>query len=339
MRALSEKRLSDYMAQQIADEILSGRIVGGTQLKQEELAEVFGASRIPIREAFQVLEGQGLIVRLATRRIYAVELSEEQIQIIYEMIGDILKKAVENLKNEDKGKEVITILSSDLSTSKRFDEILLECTDNAYLSKLLYTASDCYIRFAVSCGSNEQENKCREEMKQIILEENGVNLDSISGRKKIFKKIDVWMKVLSDIVNIERGKNKEHYQLRAILEGAAARLCAAPETDISELEEIYQDSCKVLENKDFSRYTDINREFHNEIWTAAGNGKMKNMISELWNGLSMGNMVSEEDYAKVSVKEHGEILEAIKAHDGDAAEAAMKEHIMRSRDDMLTYYN
>lgn len=58
---------------------------------------------------------------------------------------------------------------------------------------------------------------------------------------------------------------KEHYQLRAILEGAAARLCAAPETDISELEEIYQDSCKILENKDFSRYTDINREFHNEI--------------------------------------------------------------------------
>lgn len=207
MRALSEKRLSDYMAQQIADEILSGRIAGGTQLKQEELAEVFGASRIPIREALQVLEGQGLIVRLATRRIYAVELSEEQIQIIYEMIGDILKKAVENLKNEDKGKEVITILSSDLSTSKRFDEILLDCTDNAYLSKLLYTASD-YIRFAVSCGLNEQENKCREEMKQIILEENGVNLDSISGRKKIFKKIDVWMKVLSDIVNIERGKNK-----------------------------------------------------------------------------------------------------------------------------------
>ena len=61
--------------QQIADEILSGRIAGGTQLKQEELAEMFGTSRIPIREAFQVLEGQGLIVRLATRRIYAVELS------------------------------------------------------------------------------------------------------------------------------------------------------------------------------------------------------------------------------------------------------------------------
>ena len=183
-------------------------VAGGTQLKQEELAEMFGTSRIPIREAFQVLEGQGLIVRLATRRIYAVELSEEQIQIIYEMIGDILKKAVKNLENEDKVKEAIMILSSSLSTSKRFDEVVLECTDNAYFSKLLYTASECYIRFAVSCGANEQESKCREEMKQIILEENGANLDSISGRKKIFKKIDAWMKVLADNVNAERGKNK-----------------------------------------------------------------------------------------------------------------------------------
>ncbi len=56
MKDISEKRLSDYMAEQIADEILSGRIPGGSQLKQEELAEAFEASRIPIREAFQILE-------------------------------------------------------------------------------------------------------------------------------------------------------------------------------------------------------------------------------------------------------------------------------------------
>ena len=40
MKGLSEKRLSDYMAEQIADEILAGRIEGGSQLKQEELAAV-----------------------------------------------------------------------------------------------------------------------------------------------------------------------------------------------------------------------------------------------------------------------------------------------------------
>lgn len=53
MRALSEKRLSDYMAQQIADEILSGRIAGGTQLKQEELAEMFGLREFQSEKHFR----------------------------------------------------------------------------------------------------------------------------------------------------------------------------------------------------------------------------------------------------------------------------------------------
>lgn len=131
---------------------------------------------------------------------------------------------------------------------------------------------------------------------------------------------------------------REHYQLRAILESAAAGLAADPKTDISEIEDVYQESLEALEDDELKKYTDLNRAFHNEIWSAAGNGKMKNMISELWNGLSMGSMVSEEDYAKVSIKEHGQILKAIQAHDKERAEKEMYAHIMRSRDDMLTYY-
>lgn len=131
---------------------------------------------------------------------------------------------------------------------------------------------------------------------------------------------------------------KEHYQLRAILESAAASLAAEPETDISEIESVYEEAEEALKEGNFKQYTDLNRAFHHEIWSAAGNQKMKNMISELWNGLSMGSMVSEEDYAKVSIKEHERIWRAIKAHDQKEAQMAMYDHIMRSRDDMLTYY-
>ena len=66
----------------------------GSQLKQEELAEAFEASRIPIREAFQILENQGLIIRLATRRITVTELDEEQICLIYSMISEMTKKHI-----------------------------------------------------------------------------------------------------------------------------------------------------------------------------------------------------------------------------------------------------
>ena len=135
MKGLSEKRLSDYMAEQIADEILAGRIEGGSQLKQEELAEVFGASRIPIREAFQVLESQGLIVRLATKRIYTVELDEEQIELIFEMIGEILKKAVQhvlNTKSQTEEKEPVASCTdgewiSDESAEKCFGVLYPVC--------------------------------------------------------------------------------------------------------------------------------------------------------------------------------------------------------------------
>ena len=131
---------------------------------------------------------------------------------------------------------------------------------------------------------------------------------------------------------------KEHYQLRAFLESSAAALAADPEADISEIESVYEEATEALLEGNLRQYTDLNHAFHSEIWTAAGNQKMKNMISELWNGLSMGSMVSEEDYAKVSIKEHGKILKAIQKHDKEAAQKAMYDHIMRSRDDMLTYY-
>ena len=131
---------------------------------------------------------------------------------------------------------------------------------------------------------------------------------------------------------------KEHYQLRAILESSAAAPAADPEADISEIESVYEEAAEALLEGNLRQYTDLNRAFHSEIWTAAGNQKMKNMISELWNGLSMGSMVSEEDYAKVSIKEHGNILKAIQKHDKEAAQKTMYDHIMRSRDDMLTYY-
>jgi len=131
---------------------------------------------------------------------------------------------------------------------------------------------------------------------------------------------------------------REHYQLRAILESACAWLAAEEGVDISGIRDSYEESKAALGKGDYSQYASQNRDFHSEIWAAAGNKKMENMIAELWNGLSMGSMVSEEDYAKVSIKEHGKILKAIQKHDKEAAQKTMYDHIMRSRDDMLTYY-
>ena len=138
MKDISEKRLSDYMAEQIADEILSGRIPGGSQLKQEELAEAFEASRIPIREAFQILENQGLIIRLATRRITVTELDEEQICLIYSMISEMTKKALNSLKHSKKTEELYERLTTPgLLGEVQPAEAMCDLVENEYIKRLL----------------------------------------------------------------------------------------------------------------------------------------------------------------------------------------------------------
>lgn len=131
---------------------------------------------------------------------------------------------------------------------------------------------------------------------------------------------------------------KEHYQLRAILESACAGLAAGEEVDISGIRQSYEEAKNAIEVGNYRDYAQMNRDFHSEIWAASGNEKMQNMIAELWNGLSMGNMVTEEEYAKISIREHERIMEAVASRQRERAEQEMYAHIMRSRDDMLTYY-
>lgn len=88
------KRTADYIADQLADQILSGAIRGGTPLKQEELSGLLGASRIPVREALQIIEHQGLAVRLATRHVVTADFSDAHIWEIYGIIGDIERRVL-----------------------------------------------------------------------------------------------------------------------------------------------------------------------------------------------------------------------------------------------------
>jgi DNA-binding GntR family transcriptional regulator len=59
---LQRKSTADAIADVLRGEIVAGRIAGGDQLKQTEIAMRFGASVVPVREAFQRLIADGLAV-------------------------------------------------------------------------------------------------------------------------------------------------------------------------------------------------------------------------------------------------------------------------------------
>jgi len=131
---------------------------------------------------------------------------------------------------------------------------------------------------------------------------------------------------------------REHYQLRAALEGAACMLCCQNNADLSKIKNCIDAAEEALSHQRAEKYADYNQSFHFEIWCACGNEKMQKTLSELWNGLSLGVNMSELDYALNSHSEHKKIFAALEARDAQAARAEMEKHILRSMEDALTHY-
>lgn len=131
---------------------------------------------------------------------------------------------------------------------------------------------------------------------------------------------------------------REHYQVRAALESYACVLCCEVQADLSDVQELLVAARNAVEQGDTAGYSEQNQAFHYAIWTATGNDKLCSMLSELWNGLSMGANVTHRTYAERSLAEHERIFAALAERNAEAARQAMLEHIQRSERDIMTIY-
>ncbi len=140
------------------------------------------------------------------------------------------------------------------------------------------------------------------------------------------------------VLGLNEKSIRDHYETRALLESEACRLASLKGKDITEIESAYNTIDESLKDNDWSSYSQQNQGFHMAIWSVAGNAKIKSILSSMWNGLSIGRKVTEEEYAKTSSREHFEILEAIKEHNSEKAKNLMYRHIIRSMEDILTRF-
>ncbi|MDD3253320.1 MAG: GntR family transcriptional regulator [Lachnospiraceae bacterium] len=166
MHEIVNKRTSILIAEQIADQILSGKIEGNTPLRQEELAEALGASRIPVREALQTLESQGLAVRLATRHIVSAKLEEETIREIYATICGIEEKAMESIWAGG-GKDIFQEGLRTCSSFEAFHMLICRCTENQYLKVLLEHANLFYLAHALRAWELEASDERAQEAEKM----------------------------------------------------------------------------------------------------------------------------------------------------------------------------
>jgi DNA-binding GntR family transcriptional regulator len=87
---LAHKQLWEAVADHLRDEILDGRLAAGSRLVEAELAERFGVSRGPIRDALQELARAGLAVDLPRRGTFVSSLTEGDLAEVY-----VIRRAIE----------------------------------------------------------------------------------------------------------------------------------------------------------------------------------------------------------------------------------------------------
>ena len=81
----SDLALSQQIANSVKQEILAGKYPPGVRVRQEDIAEQFGASRSPVREALRILEADGLIKLVAHTGAWIADLSQAECEEMYQL--------------------------------------------------------------------------------------------------------------------------------------------------------------------------------------------------------------------------------------------------------------
>ncbi|MDN7906621.1 GntR family transcriptional regulator [Burkholderia diffusa] len=147
---------ADAVAASLREMIVNGELRGGERLVERDLAERFGISRIPMREAIQRLEREGLLEIFRNRGAVVRMLSPSDVQEIYDMRalleGDAIYRSVKRLDDETLARaELVHRLLGESNVPHRQGEL------NREFHALLY-----------SCCGNERQLKAIAELRSQV---------------------------------------------------------------------------------------------------------------------------------------------------------------------------
>jgi DNA-binding GntR family transcriptional regulator len=100
--------------------MVAGELRPGDRVRQEEIAERFGVSIAPVREALAVLEQEGQVSYLPRRGYFVAELDWDDLQEIYELRGLLEGRAA---------RRALPLL--DAAATERLESLAESCADAA----------------------------------------------------------------------------------------------------------------------------------------------------------------------------------------------------------------
>ncbi len=126
------------------------------------------------------------------------------------------------------------------------------------------------------------------------------------------------------------------YNIRAVLEGLAARLAAKNITqeELESLEKMVQEMEEAVEARDTEKLASLHMKFHEAIYRAAGSPRLHSLLANLVDYIVGFTRIGYAVPGRVreATEEHRAIFEAIKRNDPYEAEQLSRKHVERSCD-------
>ena len=147
---LTPRALYEEVAEQLRQRIFRRELEPGSWIDELKIAEEFGISRTPLREALKVLAAEGLVTMKVRRGAYVTEMSEKDLRDVYHLLsllesdaaGVVAEHATEaQLKTlQDLHAELEAAVADRekfFAINERFHMHLLEMADNRWRSQMV----------------------------------------------------------------------------------------------------------------------------------------------------------------------------------------------------------
>ena len=147
---LTPRALYQDVAEQLRQRIFRRELEPGSWIDELKIAEDFGISRTPLREALKVLAAEGLVTMKVRRGAYVTEVSEKDLRDVYHLLSLLESDAagvVASQATEDEMAQLQTLhaeleaAAADrerfFAVNERFHMLLLTLSDNRWRSQMV----------------------------------------------------------------------------------------------------------------------------------------------------------------------------------------------------------
>ena len=147
---LTPRALYEEVAELLRQRIFRRELEPGSWIDELKLAEEYGISRTPLREALKVLAAEGLVTMKVRRGAYVTEMSEKDLSDVYHLLSLLESDAagVVATRASDAELQELQALHADLeaavadrekffAVNERFHMRLLEIADNRWRDQMV----------------------------------------------------------------------------------------------------------------------------------------------------------------------------------------------------------